>query len=262
MISTEDVTVIFTPPRAAGGSSVHHARAAAHNAAVAQAASGQVLDALSGSVELSRILLKAAAGAGKSYVLKQLVADAVAHPRCVRVAVIAFQNRQLWPLAQSLGQTLGKVRVCLYPAKGRYDDVPESMHDQVEVVTTASAIPDETAVIIATSHKLGAFGERTRLLQHLGPGANGEAPFDVLLVDEAWQLPNHLFDKVANLAPIVVGVGDVGQLPPLAIGSTPWRGAPRYNPYRAWPTGYEGDARTWSAELPTVWRPAAGQLAL
>ena len=51
-------------------------------------------------IEIERILLKAAAGAGKSYVLKRLVADAVDHVDCARVAVIAFQNRQLWPLAQ------------------------------------------------------------------------------------------------------------------------------------------------------------------
>jgi hypothetical protein len=262
MTSTEDTTVAFTPPRVAGGSSVHHARAASLNAAVAQEASGQLLDALSGSVELERILLKAAAGAGKSYVLKQLVADAVAHPRCVRVAVIAFQNRQLWPIAESLGQTLGKERVCLYPSKDRYDDVPDSLHDHVEVVTTASAIPDECVVLIATSHKLGAFGERKRLLDRFGPGGNGEAPFDVLFVDEAWQLPSHLFDKVDNVAPLTVGVGDVGQLPPLETGSNPWRSDPRYNPYRAWPTAYDGDGRTWAAELPTVWRPAAEQLPL
>jgi len=262
MTSTEDATVAFTAPRIAGGGSVHHARAAAHNAAVAQQASGQLLDAVSASVELERILLKAAAGAGKSYVLKQLVADAVAHRRCVRVAVIAFQNRQLWPIAESLGQRLGKKRVCLYPAKDRYNDVPDAVHAHAEVVTSASAIPDDCIVLIATSHKLGAFGERRRLLERFGPGANGEAPFDVLFVDEAWQLPNHLFDKVVSVAPLTVGVGDVGQLPPLEIGSNPWRGDPRYNPYRAWPTGYDADAETWAAELPTVWRPAAEQLPL
>lgn len=117
-------------------------------------------------------------------------------------------------------------------------------------------------MVVATSHRLGATGERNRLLTRLGPGGNGEAPFDVLFVDEAWQLANYLFARVAKAAPLVVGVGDVGQLPPLEIGSNPWRGDPRYNPYRAWPTGYDGDARTWSAELPTVWRPATEQLPL
>jgi hypothetical protein len=86
--------------------------------------------------------------------------------------------------------------------------------------------------------------------------------FDVLFVDEAWQLPHHLFDKVAKAAPITVGVGDVGQLPPLEIGANPWRGDPGFNPYRAWPTDFDDDDHTVAIELPAVWRPAAGHLHL
>lgn len=252
----------FTPPVVLSESDVHHARAHAQNAAVADAAIGQLRDALSGTTDVERILLKAAAGAGKSFVLKRLVADAVDHPRCERVAVIAFQNRQLWPIAASLGKTLGADRVCLFPSKDKYDEVPDDVHQHAHVVTTASAIPDTARVVIATAHKLGAMGEAKRQLDHFGPGGNGAAPYDVLFVDEAWQLPHHLFDKVVKIAPIAVGVGDVGQLPPLEIGTNPWRGDPRYNPYRAWPTEYDGDAHTWAAELPAVWRPTAEQLPL
>jgi AAA domain len=256
------MTVTFTPPLEPTGPTISHARAAARNAAVAEEAIGQLRDRLSGANEIERILLKAAAGAGKSYVLKMLVADAIEHPRCLRVAVIAFQNRQLWPIAASLGKTIVKERVCLFASKAAYDDVPRDVFECAVVSTTTSAIPDDCAVIVATSHRLGAMGERQRLLDKFGPAANGDAPFDVLFVDEAWQLPHHLFDKVSSLAPIVVGVGDVGQLPPIEIGTNPWRGDPGYNPYRAWPTGYDNDPRTWTAELPAVWRPAAAHLPL
>jgi len=255
--------VDFRPPLDPPVEAVHHARAAAQNTAVAEEAIGQLRDALSGGTELKRILLRAAAGAGKSYVLKRLVADAVQHPRCLHVGVIAFQNRQIWPLAASLGETIGKDAVCLFVSRDRHDDVPDDVHASTHVVTTTSAIPHDCTVIVSTSHKLGAFSERTRMLDHFGTGANGEAPFDVLFVDEAWQLPNHLFDRVVNVAPITVGVGDVGQLPPLEIGSNPWRGDPRYNPFRAWPTEYADDHDgTWATELPTVWRPTAEQLPL
>ncbi|MGN6686926.1 MAG: hypothetical protein ACTHK1_05245 [Actinomycetales bacterium] len=254
--------VTFTPPREPAEPSIHHARAAAGNAAVAEKAIGHLRDALSGPAEIDRILMKAAAGAGKSYVLKKLVADSLEHPRCLRVGVIAFQNRQLWPIAASLGQALGMGRVCLFSSKDAYDKVPDDVLHHAEVTTSTSHIPDDCVVIVATAHRLGAIGERKRLLDHLGAGANGVVPFDVLFVDEAWQLPHYLFDKVANLAPITVGVGDVGQLPPLELGANPWRGDPGYNPYRAWPTNYDHDDRTWSTELPSVWRPAAGQLPL
>lgn len=256
------MTITFSPPREPAEPALHHARAAARNAAVAEEAAGQLRDALSGTTDLERILLKAAAGAGKSFVLKKLVADAVDHRRCLRVAVIAFQNRQLWPIAASLGRVLGKDNVCLLASKVAYLDVPAEVLDNANVTTTAAGIPDGCTVVIGTSHRLGAISERSRLLTRFGPGDNGTAPFDVLFVDEAWQLSHHLFDKVRALAPIVVGVGDVGQLPPIEIGSNPWRGDPGYNPYRAWPTDYANDPKTWSAELPAVWRPAAEQLPL
>jgi hypothetical protein len=96
----------------------------------------------------------------------------------------------------------------------------------------------------------------------LGAGYNGAAPFDAMFVDEAWQIPHHLFDKVTKAAPKWVAVGDVGQLPPLEIGENPWRGDPGYNPYRAWPTDYDEDAHTWARELPAVWRPSVGHLGL
>lgn len=258
------MTVEFTPPAGPGSDErVHHAQAAAGNAAVATQASGVLLDVLSGDADVERILLKAAAGAGKSYVLRKLVADAVRHRRCARVAVIAFQNRQIWPLAIAIGKELkDPTRVCLFVSKDRFLDVPDEVHDHAVVVTSTPDIPTDVEVVISTSHKLGAFTTLSGLLGHFGPAYCGDAAFDVLFVDEAWQLPHHLFDRVAKAAPVTVGVGDVGQLPPLEGGQNPWRGDPSYNPYRAWPTDYDEDTRTVPLELPAVWRPAAGQLDL
>jgi hypothetical protein len=257
------VTIQFAPPLAPDPSdAAHRAIAAADNLAVADKASGQLLASLSGDTEIRRILLKAAAGAGKSYVLKRLVADAVDHPQCVRVALIAFQNRQLWPLARALGETIGKEQVALLASKKSYEKVPDYVHDSATVVTKSAELPTDCAVVIATSHRLGAMGERKRISDHLGPAHNAETPFDVLFVDEAWQLPHHLFDRVESAAPITVGVGDVGQLPPLEIGTNPWRGDPGFNPYRAWPTNYYGEQFTYEDELPAVWRPTAEQLPL
>lgn len=256
------MTIDFSQPTGLDSAQVHHARAASGNAAVAEKALGVLRDALSGAASVDRLLLKAAAGAGKSFVLKRLVVDAVDHPSCARVAIVAFTNKQIHPLAISLGQTLGKERVCLFVSEKRYDDVPDEAQTHATVVTTTSSIPQECDVVISTSHKLGAIGELKRLRTHLGSADHGGSAFDVLLVDEAWQLPHHLFDKVAKAAPITVGVGDVGQLPPMEIGANPWRGDPGFNPYRAWPTAFVGDDRTWAVELPAVWRPAAGHLDL
>ena len=262
MTWSRGMSVTFTPPARTTDEAFHHSRAASGNEAAAKLAKGQLLDALNGTSDVERILLKAAAGAGKSFLLRGLVQDAVAQPRCLRVAVTAFQNRQLWPLAESLGDAIGKEAVALWSSQTRFNDVPDAVRSSATVVNAAAAIPNDAQVVIATTHLFGGFARR-RLLDHLGPSFHGDYPFDVLFVDEAWQLPHHLFDEITYTAPIHVGVGDVGQLPPLEIAENPWRGDPGFNPYRAWPTSYEGDdTSTWSTELPAVWRPTAEQLGM
>jgi hypothetical protein len=254
------MTLEFIEPNSTSSGGHHHALAAAGNAATVTRAIAALHNALSRKADTERILLKAAAGAGKSFALRRMVDEALKHSNCSRVGVTAFANKQIYPLAEELGAALGKDRVCLYASAKRADDVPTSVHDAATVVFEMKEIPHEIEVIVATSHMFGNTGWRLRQL--LGPAADEEHLFDVLFVDEAWQLPLHRYRAVDRLAPINVGVGDVGQLPPLDPGQNPWRGDRGYNPYRAWPTAYEGDPRTWAEELPAVWRPTEAQLAL
>ncbi|MBV1777672.1 AAA family ATPase [Paeniglutamicibacter sp. ABSL32-1] len=252
----------FADPLVVATSGVHHEGAAILNDRVADEASIELADMLSGTSPMERMLLKAAAGAGKSYALKRLVVEAAQHPRGERIAITAFTNKQVRPLAVSLGESLGKDSVALLASKAAYEEIPTEVLDAATVVTSTKDLPSTVKVVIATVARFGAMGEIKRLRDHLGMAANGTTPFGLLFVDEAWQIAHHLFDKVTKLAPLWLGVGDVGQLPPLEIGENPWRGDPGYNPYRAWPTDYDEDPRTWSRELPAVWRPAAGHLAL
>jgi hypothetical protein len=255
------MTLTFTQPYEDLSNVLHHADAAAGNIVATDKAIGILNDALARRSNYERILLKAAAGAGKSHALKRMVEHALDHEACKRVAVVAFANKQVFPLAEELGAKLGKQKVCLLVARDRYEDVPESTKAKATVVTSAKDIPPRTGVVVATSHRVGGFAMND-LRKHLSPAHNGEQLFDVLFVDEAWQLPLHRYRDVERLAPIAVGVGDVGQLPPLDPGQNPWRGDINYNPYRAWPTAYENDGRTWSTALPAVWRPSAAQLPL
>ncbi|WP_032402618.1 AAA family ATPase [Rhodococcoides fascians] len=262
MTTEEDQTSHFSEPRVVATSNRHHDNAALLNSDVADQASLELANMLSGTSPMERLLLKAAAGAGKSYALKRLVIEATQHASCKRVCITAFTNKQVRPLALSLGDALGKGAVALLAGKAAYDDIPDDVLTAATVVTSTKDLPPDVKVVIATVARFGAPGERRRFVDCLGTAANGTAPYDVLFVDEAWQIAHHLFDTVTKLASLWVAVGDVGQLPPLEIGDNPWRGDPGYNPYRAWPTDYDGDVRTWTRELPTVWRPPAGHLAL
>ncbi|GAB4007123.1 AAA family ATPase [Nocardioides ultimimeridianus] len=256
------MTVDFAAPAELVIGEKHHVAAAVGNKEAADAATATLLEAVAGTAPVDRVLLKAAAGAGKSYALSNMVTEAVTAGGAHRVAIVAFTRKQTHPLATSLAGKLGKDDVCLFVAKDSKKDLPDSLLDAVTVVESAPEIPKHAKVVIATCSKLGAIGELRRQIDNLGTAKNGKAPYDVLFVDEAWQIPHHLFDKITGLAPVWVGVGDVGQLPPLEVGQNPWRGDARYNPYRAWPTEYDDDARTWARELPAVWRPAAGHLGL
>jgi hypothetical protein len=256
------MTLTFAPPRTAPVQALHHQAAAAGNAASAEQAIRALAEVLNGSASHEKILLRAAAGAGKSFVLRRMVKEALGLPTCTRIGVTAFANKQVFPLARDLGTELGADAVCLFVAADRLPDVPQDVLDRVTVATKSNLIPAACSVIVGTSHKLGAFGERRRLLDHLGEAANDTHVFDVLMVDEAWQLPLHRFATVESLAPVVVGVGDVGQLPPIDPSQNPWRGDPGYNPYRAWPTAFESEVTTLSIDLPAVWRPRGEQLPL
>lgn len=244
----------------------HHAEAADGNARVADAAEATLLRALATAPgeenATTHLLLKAAAGAGKSFILRRLITAAVDQDPDRLIGVAAFTNNQIRPLALGLARQLGRERVCLHLSKTAAAGLPDGVEGQVTVTTSAADIPDMVRVIVATSHKFKAPGERQRLLDALREGEEDATLCDALFIDEAWQLPHHLFDAIHPLAPLAVGVGDVGQLPPLEIGENPWRGDPRHNPYRAWPTAYAGLPGTWEEELPTVWRPPGEALAL
>lgn len=254
-------SLTFVPPAAAAQTAgVHHGAAAVQNLDVVTSAIGALQEVLDGNDAYERILLKAAAGAGKTFALKRMVGEALAHPSCSRVGVTAFANKQVIPLAGQLGEQLGRERVCLAIAEAWFERVPDWVHEQATVVISYKEIPETAEVIIGTTHKLD--GSARWMRDRLGNAQNGERLFDVLLVDEAWQLPNHRYAKVSGLAPLVVGVGDVGQLPPLDPSQNPWRGDSGHNPYRAWPEGFDDDDQTWIRELPAVWRPTAAQLPL
>lgn len=255
------MALTFTQPVEDLHGVLHHADAAAGNIDATKQAIRVLADTLSGEAAYEQILVKAAAGAGKSHALKHMVSHALQHKACRRVAVVAFANKQIFPLAEELGAALGKKQVCLLVAKDRYADVAASVKEKATVVDTTRGVPKTARVIVATSHRVGGFAAK-KLGDHLGPARNGERIFDVLFIDEAWQLPLHRYRSIKHLAPISVGVGDVGQLPPLDPGQNPWRGDRNYNPYRAWPAAYEGNPQTWGTALPAVWRPTAEQLPL
>src|SRR3954452_7102600 len=115
------VAVDFSPPQPVLDAH-HHGEAAAANNDAATKAILALSDALSGQSGHDTVLLRAAAGAGKSMQLRRMVVDALSHPACVRVVVAAFMNRQVWPLARQLGKEVGKASVFLLPSRAAFPE--------------------------------------------------------------------------------------------------------------------------------------------
>ncbi len=208
--------ILFSKPTNDDVSGTHHRFAASKNLKVAIDAAEVLIDCLTGDAVYERILIEAAAGAGKSYVLANLVEKALASGYAKTVAVSAFTNNQVRPLAERLGKVLTKDEVCLFVAKGKRSDVPKSISTLVTVAEHPDDFPLGARVVVGTIDKLGSYA-MDKYVGQLGLSMSGDTAFDVLFVDEAWQVPQYKFDKVSKFAPLVVGVGDVGQLPPLEV---------------------------------------------
>ena len=130
------MTVTFTPPGLDNGTAAHHSAAAILNTDVTTQAIGALSRSSTATSRYERILLKAAAGAGKSHALRRMVAEAVSHPSTSRIGVTAFANKQVFPLAGELGAELGKDAVCLLVSKKRFVDVPTSVRQTCTVVSS------------------------------------------------------------------------------------------------------------------------------
>lgn len=141
MTNWSDVT--FTPLVPAPDAK-HHEAAAAGNTAVTAAAQRELLAALNSppgaAGRVSHLLLKAAAGAGKSHALKRLIAAAAGAPGSRRVGVTAFTNNQIRPLALSLAARLGRDRVCLHLSKKTADALPSGVTTEVTVSTDRKSV--------------------------------------------------------------------------------------------------------------------------
>jgi hypothetical protein len=141
------MTIAFSTPDASADDALHHEAAAGGNIGAAQQAIAALSSVLAGAADYDKILLRAAAGAGKSYALVRMVREALDHASCTRVGVTAFANKQVFPLAGELGAELGPTRVCLFVAADRLPDVPHDVLDNVSVATTSRrVVPNGLAV--------------------------------------------------------------------------------------------------------------------
>jgi hypothetical protein len=186
-------------------------------AAADATADAAISDLLDGAGAPRGVVVPAPAGAGKSRLVVTAVDRARARGR--RVAVAAPTNEQAFGLVR----TIATVHCAGHPDRA-VTFVPASAVSLPDSIRALPGVREAKAkdasghdLIVGTLSKLGdAF-------------ARGDLdPFDVLLVDEAYQADSAKYFAVGGLAPVHMLVGDAGQISPFATVVDPgrWRGLP------------------------------------
>jgi len=162
-------------------------------------------------------IVKAPPGSGKTHTLVESLDSAIT--KRLRVLVAAQTNNQVDEICLRIAERYparsGDRRVIRFSSSGY--EVPagtaDEFEEKVEIVESKGALPDGPCVVVSTVSKLA-----------LTDFANS---FDLLYVDEAWQMAWADFLPLRHAADRYVLIGDPGQIPPtVAIEVDRWEATP------------------------------------
>ena len=152
-------------------------------------------------------VVKAPPGSGKTLLLCELSTELVKQDK--RVAIATQTNVQSDDLCRRLASA-GARPFRYVSSQSRRPDLGSS----VTVFADKSEMPRGAAIVVANTSKWGAVGIAD--------------PFDVLLVDEAWQMTWSKFIPLDRVAGRFVLIGDPGQIPPtVTVDTSRWETSPR-----------------------------------
>ncbi len=156
-------------------------------------------------------IIKAPPGSGKTYTLMHAVVHAV--NRGERVAVAAQTNAQANDICSRLVADHGGMDVWRYAANGT--SAPNELDiPKIHWVSKEDDLSTEPSCTVATTAKWSLVNLTTH--------------FDILFIDEAWQMAWADFMLLQQVAPRFVLIGDPGQIPPVVtIKTNRWETSPR-----------------------------------
>jgi AAA domain len=161
-------------------------------------------------------VVQAPPGSGKTYLLMEAVKEA--YRKRQRVAIATQTRSQADSICRRIIADPFRLPVIRFVARhGQPADLPT----EVQQIGDQKELPNGPSIVVATTAKWGTI-ELAR-------------PFDVLFVEEAWQMAWADFMLLGQVAPRFVLIGDPGQIPPVvAVDAARWETAPR-PPHRAAP---------------------------
>jgi len=151
------------------------------------------------------VIVKAPPGSGKTRVILEVAA--LLRSKGKRIAIAGQTNSQVDDICRRLTEQFEfpVVRFCSSGNRARGD-----LGEQVTWIDQTKELPTGAAIVATTAAKWGWYGRP-------------HAPFDYLLIDEAWQLAFADFMLLDQVAPRMVMVGDPGQIAPVvSIDTARW----------------------------------------
>ena len=162
-------------------------------------------------------VVKAPPGSGKTHTLIEVLT--VLAGAGMRIAVAAQTNSQADDICQRWATAHPEVHVARFSSKGR--GAPQGFPARVSWVTDKKDLPSGRGVTVATTAKWS--------LTDLA------APYDLLAIDEAWQMSWADLMQCAVVSDRFLMIGDPGQIPPVVpIDVRRWETSPRA-PHKAAP---------------------------
>lgn len=154
-------------------------------------------------------IVKAPPGSGKTHLLIKAVVHA--HRRKLRVAVACQTNAQTDSVCQRLAEDHPDIAVIRFASAGSDE---RSLARSITWVTSSHDLPTGPCVVVGTTAKWGL--------------VEIHEPFDILFVDEAWQMAWKDFMLCGQVASRFVLIGDPGQIPPvITLDVSRWETSPR-----------------------------------
>lgn len=155
-------------------------------------------------------VVKAPPGSGKTYTLIEVLSALAADG--MRIAVAAQTNSQADDICQRWVKDHPEIRVARFSSSGL--TAPNDFPSSVVWVTNKKELPTEPGVTVATTAKWS--------LTDLA------APYDLLAIDEAWQMSWADLMQCALVSDRFLMIGDPGQIPPIVpIDVRRWETSPR-----------------------------------
>lgn len=170
----------------------------------------------------SLAVVQAPPGSGKTHLLLEVVAHAVRQG--LRVAVATQTNAQADDICKRLDRDHPKTLAIRFTGLGY---APQDFPEGVLVASDKHELPLRRCVVVGTAAKWGLI--------------DLEDSFDLLIVEEAWQLKWADFMLLDQVSPRFVLIGDPGQIPPvMTIEPARWETSAR-PPHIAAPEVLLGD---------------------